>query len=469
MALASLFKLWPTSVAALVLSCLTLLPQGARAQDTNLTMTIPQARQMAVASLAQGRPDIALKIALGLVKRDPEDPFAYFILTDAERALRHPKLARRASELAFKYSKRDADKFQAAQMAAQLAVQANQPTRAQIWLRRSANYAPSAEHLDVIKRDYAILRRINPWQAKLRFTLSPSSNLNNGSDSPYNIIDGVPLVGILGGSARALSGTKATADLQFSYRLHQSRKTETRLGGRLYVQRVWLSPQARALAPAAQNSDFGSTTGEISLNHAIAAADGKGVTRLGLALGQSWYGAQHNYDFARADLSYNRKFGASTSSYIATSFEKRRAATGPANDARLYTIKAGISHRLNTSDTLAFNLAYTQNQSDQINAPYRYTTAYATYALGRPVIGTKLSFLAGASLLDYPAYSVGFIAVPGGRQDKSAFLGATMVVQNIQFAGFSPQISLRAVRTHSNVSRFTNTEYSLAVGIASNF
>jgi hypothetical protein len=469
MALARRIKRWPACAVALGLACVIALPFTARAEDAKLTMTIPQARQVALDALAQGRPDIAAQIALGLVKRNPEDPFAYFILTDAEQAMRRPALARRASELAFKYSTHDTDKFRAAQMAAQLAVKANQPTRAQIWLRRSANYAPSDKHLAVIKRDYAILRRINPWQARLRFTLSPSSNVNNGADGPYNIIDGVPLVGILGGAARALSGTRATSDLRLSYRLHRTRQSETRLGARLYVQRVWLSPEARALAPSARNRDYGSTTGELSLNHAIGSNDGKGLTRLGLALGQSWYGTLHNYDFARADLSYSHKFGAETAAYLATAFEQRRAATGPANDARLYTLKTGISHRFNGDDTLGFNLAYTQNHSDQTNAPYRYTTAYATYALGRPVMGAKLSFLAGASLLDYPSYSVGFISVPGGRQDESTFLGATMVIENIQFAGFSPAISLRAVRTRSNVSRFSNTEYSLAVGIASNF
>ena len=52
--------------------------------------------------------------------------------------------------------------------------------------------------------------------------MTPSSNVNGGADTPYNIIDGVPLVGTLSAGAQALSGWIGQTSLNVGYRLRRS-------------------------------------------------------------------------------------------------------------------------------------------------------------------------------------------------------------------------------------------------------
>jgi hypothetical protein len=149
--------------------------------------------------------------------------------------------------------------------------------------------------------------------------------------------------------------------------------------------------------------------------------------------------------------------------------EHRDAQRGPAFDASLFTLRTGLSRRLGNGDTAGLHLAYNLNEAPLVNSQFTRTIGYASYDFDKPVGPVKLSLLAGASVLDYPAYSVGIIRVPGGRQDKSAFVSANVTFERLGYAGFSPQMSLRAARTRSNISRFATSELSVTFGIASSF
>jgi hypothetical protein len=57
----------------------------------------------------------------------------------------------------------------------------------------------------------------------------------------------------------------------------------------------------------------------------------------------------------------------------------------------------------------------------------------------------------------------------GGRQDDSVFAELGMTVPKLGIAAFAPELKLQAVKVDSNVSRFSRTELSVAVGWRSTF
>ena len=76
---------------------------------------------------------------------------------------------------------------------------------------------------------------------------------------------------------------------------------------------------------------------------------------------------------------------------------------------------------------------------------------------------------AGYSETAFPGYRVGFIAVPGGRQDRSLTAGATLTFPGIQVQGFSPRLSITHTNTQSNVSRFETRKTGVSLGLTASF
>ncbi|MEE4348327.1 MAG: hypothetical protein V2I53_16140, partial [Paracoccaceae bacterium] len=81
----------------------------------------------------------------------------------------------------------------------------------------------------------------------------------------------------------------------------------------------------------------------------------------------------------------------------------------------------------------------------------------------------RLSFALGAARSDFPDYAVGFILVPGGRQDETIFGSVEMLFEAFDYAGFVPSMTVRAQKTRSNVSRFDASEIAVSFGVRSRF
>ena len=144
---------------------------------------------------------------------------------------------------------------------------------------------------------------------QLSFSVAPSNNVNGGSSDRYNVIDGVPLVGVLSGSALALPGTVARGSARLRYRLAGDNRTQTDLTGALQLTRVHLSDEAHAKAPGVDDADFGSTYAELGLRHARLAGPRGGLVETEAELGRVWSGGTRSHDVARASLSYSLSAG----------------------------------------------------------------------------------------------------------------------------------------------------------------
>lgn len=458
-----------TGLKAFLLALLLLLPAlpGAAQQGGEVRVPIEAAAGIAERALLEGQPELALQVARGLLQRDPNDAYAHFIAARALMQLRQPRAGRHAAALAYRHARTGMEKFQAAQLAAKLSLDGEQAALAQVWLRRSLLHLPDESYRDRVIADYKILRRISPWSVSAQFSLAPSNNLNNGADGPYSLIDGLPVVGLLSGDAQALSGLRTTSNLTFSRRLSGSKTHETRLTGQYYAQRVRLSEDARALASGAENSDFAYDHLELGLQHVTDTGDGP--LQFEASAGRSWYG-QSPYQWQyQAGIGRGFKLSDHAGLRLSAQYEHHVYDSPLLDPIDTLNLRADYSAKLESGNRIGLGLMLSKSQSDTANSRQSRAIGYLGYSLAEPVGPAKLSGRIGASLQRYPDYAVGFLTVPGGREDRMVFGSVDFSFQKLDYAGFVPTLTLTARKTQSNVSRFDTNEVSMSFGIRSSF
>ena len=113
-------------------------------------------------------------------------------------------------------------KFYAAQTVAQAHTNAGNLTHAQLWLRRTRQFAPNAEIAGRIAQDYGKLRAQNPWSTSLSFGIAPTTNINGASNKTlfwdHSLLTQTALAGL-----RILGGFRTT------YTLHAEQLSATAL------------------------------------------------------------------------------------------------------------------------------------------------------------------------------------------------------------------------------------------------
>ena len=415
---------------------------------------------------------LALQLARGLLQANPADPFPHFVMASAHAQMGQPGPARRSAAQAFRFADASPDKFQAAQLASRMALQEKRPTLAQIWLRRTAIHAPNDQVLDQVAKDYRLLRQINPWAFRLRGALRPSSNVNNGADTALQIIDGVPVIGYLSGSAQSLSGVIGTVDVSVFYRLQGTQSSKTTLGGRVYVQRVALSDSAKEQAPDVSGSDFASTFAEFQANHlwAVGPANRGGTAELGLNLGENWYGGARNFRFVR--LSGGRSWQVSPRNRLRfrLSGEKRSKARSATYDAHILSGEAHFMRGMANGNRLNISAAFRDSDAAEANGTFKSASVRVGYDFGRPIGPVRLGAALTLGYSDYPKFWHPVIRWhPGGRQDQSAYVDVNMFFSDWDYAGFAPVLRLRAGRKTSTDTRFSSREFSVSLGVESTF
>ncbi len=438
-------------------------------EEGAVSLTIPQARQVAINALRNTHPRLALQIADGLLQRDPNDPFAHYIVAQAAQQLGKPSDGRRAAARAFRLSKSRQDKFTSSQLAARLSYKEKRLTLAQLWLRRSANYVQYPQQRQQLAKDYQRLRVENPWNTQLRFSIAPSSNVNSGSDSGTSIIDGVPFVGIISRDARALSGTAIIGDLSTSYRFVSGANRSAYVTARLYSRQVHLSSSAKAEAPGVRSRDYSAITLDLGLKYVFRSRNQKGVSTIRANFGENWYGGKPKSTFARLGYEYSFPTGTNTRLTFSGKYEYQNYAAAWRAPTATTRFQGNVHRRLKAGGTIRFGLIVNKTASGSRNSTSNSVTTYLSYKMGKPVGPAALSFSVGATYYDFPAFTFGLFPVPGGRQDTSTFASAVMAFEKLDYAGFTPTLTLRAQRNRSNISNLDTTQLSAIFGIQSSF
>jgi hypothetical protein len=434
----------------------------------DLELTLPQARDMAARAVAAGQPALARQLALGLLSADPRSSYAHFVLANAQGQMGQPTPARRSAARAYRYADTSLHRFEAAEMAARLSYAEERPTLTQLWLRRAVQNAPDKQIEAQLGRDYARVRALNPLSFSLRGAVRPSNNVNNGADTAVQIIDGLPFTGILSGSAQALSGVIGSVDAKVGYKLRTTDTALTRISARLYVQRVALDSGSKAKAPGIRNGDLGSTFGEVALTHLFAVGKDGDSAELEAAAGQYWAGGSEYYTFARLGAEQRWLLNDATRLTLGATVEQRASAVSDRLDSTSVDLQVGAQHKLANGDGLSLLINLRATDGDFVNIRTNSAALRASYSFGEKIGPAQVSAGLVLGYADYPDY-VALLAVPGGRQDRSAYGDVNLFFPDMDYAGFAPTLRMRAGRKFSNVSRFETRELSVSLGIESKF
>ena len=451
--------------AALALS---LAPNLTTAQQNAVELSLPEARALAVHALSNGRPELASKIASGLLEADPRSPYAHYVLANAYADMGRSRDGRKAAARAYRYSKIPVQRFEAAELAARLSYAEERPTLTQLWLRRAVQNAPSPQIEAQLGKDFAKVRQQNPFSFSLNGGVRPSTNVNNGADTAQQVIDGLPFTGQLSGSAQALSGVIGSLDGIAGYRLRGTARSRMDVSARIYVQRIILDNAAKIVAPSLRNGDLASTYGEIALNQQFAVGNPGSSVNLDAAVGQYWTGGNANYGFARLGAGHQWQMNTRIALNLSASVEQRFSARSDIYDSRTLGLVVGARYKLGSGDGVTVSLNLLNTNSDFVNSRVSAAAVRMSYSFADKIGPALVSFGLALGRSDYPDY-VAVFNVPGGKQDRSAYADMNIFLPDIDYAGFAPTLRLRAGRTQSNVSRFNTREFSVTVGIRSKF
>lgn len=421
-------------------------------------------RNLAVTALDARRPDVALDLTTALLERDPNDIQALLIRSRAARDGGNYALAKSAAQKAWSLGRGDkATRHAAALAMAQALSSQGQRTRAQIWLRRAAEAAPTPQAKAMAVRDFRYVRSRNRWSTQLQFNVAPKSNVNNGSaNSTFTeYLFGQAYELPLPGAAQALSGVEFSLGANTRYRLAETTRSATDLTFAAQYTTYMLTDAARALAPTALGSDYalGSLTAGIAQKWL--SPDARTEYRLGGSVGHSWYGGRaYGQHF---DLTAGVGYAASKTTKLA--FDGRakitRGPRAPHSDA--LTLSAKITQKMANGAVFGLWGAGTKSRSSVNVAKYTDLSIGVSYAPDIALLGATPRFGLGLRKRDYPVS--GF--APGFRDDleQSAWLDLTF--EKIDYFGFHPTVRVQASRTNSNISVFDINKSGVSFGITS--
>lgn len=421
-----------------------------------------EARKLAEEAVLAGDPALARALALALLQRDPHDSDAARILSAAEDLLGNDRAARAAARQAWKTAEGAGERYAAARQRALAEYHAENYGTAQWWLRRAAQAAPDDRARALARENFRSVERQNPWALGLRFSLAPSSNINNGSSAETMDFFGVPF--LLSGDARALSGTEASLSLSARYRLSPAgarNRTELRFGAVSKTYR--LSSQARAQAPNARGSDYAFSAVELGIGHRRRLDDRTSLS-LGATAGHNWYGGRDLSDYLRLDGDLSYALDRRNWLELGLGIEEQMRLDARFLSSRTAELRAGYGHVTGSGDRLHFGLALRDTASDGVAIDHRAAALDFDWSRAAPLAGIRLTGGLSAELRDYAQSRFG-----GTRLDRRLGAHLGMVFERVDYYGFSPSLDLNASRTQSNFSLYDTRDLGVSLGFASNF
>ena len=436
----------------LVVAGMALAGPGAAA-----TLTADEMRTAAIAALRAGDAGLAGRLATALLSRDPADDTALVIRAQAARLQGANGEARKAAAAAWARADTPAERFRAARLRGVVLSDDGAHTRAQWWLRRASQEAPTPRARALAVRDFRRARARNPWRMRFDFAITPSSNINNGSAAETIIVGGLPFR--LNGRARALSGVETRAGIDASRRVLRRDDLTLRLGGTVEARRYRLSESARREAPTLDASDLSYTSGALRLE--ARAGDMQAQTEIA----RSWYGGAPLADTLRAGIGRGWRVGEgqSVSARLIGTRQWRR--DQPALSLREVTLRGAWRRETDAGGAVRLGFGLRRTASDSAVIAHRAALAGIDWQVGRSVAGAALhlSFDLEARHYDEPLLGT------APREDTIARAGLDLVLSERDYMGFAPTIGLNLSRRRSSFDLYDSDTATLSLGLRSVF
>ncbi len=438
------------------------------AQDlTGDALSPQQFYNLGLALMRDGQPQDSANVADVLLQRKADDPSALILRAEAAIALGDFSGATRFARAAYYAQTSGIQKFAAARLVALAHSQLNQDSRAQIWLRRARQYAPSAQTAQSVADDYRYLRDRNPWSSSFRFGVTPSSNVNGGSSKDSAIMLLGPLglgLSVFSEDAKALSGLAVSASGSTSYRLATSNTAATFLTALADIRTYALSQSAKDRAPNVRGQDFSDATLAFGVKHRRILRAGAQPTDFALEAGRTWSGGDPYTQFTRGSVA--QSFTIDSDNRIFASLRARRSIS-LTGDAPISTVSLNTrwQRKLQNSDRLSFGVNVSRAKSDTLDSDYTAISYSANYDFADSFAGMRFGVGLNAETRDYDATN--FLYVP--RTDKSIALSISVEFTDLEFYGFRPIMNAQLKRDQSNVDRFDRDYGSLGFDLRSSF
>lgn len=458
------------AAAIAVLICLSLGTPPVQAEDP--VQLGPEAlRQAAVLSLRAGQPDRALVFSDALLNRDMADRNAHLIRARALRDLGRPVEAKAAARSAWALSQTNEERFATAMIMAQALSSAGQRTRAQWWLRRAVQEAPNEALADRAIRDFKYVRARNPWLTRMSFSITPDSNINNGSSSRSSFLNyevseilfGAPVEYELGGTALALPGIEYALGVDTRYRFIETPRRAHDLVFSADVRHYTLTSEAKRIAPGAEGSDFAFASYAVGYTTRGLNLKDRGEYTFKASLGQSWYGGSEYARFGRVAVGQGYFFGPRTRVNALISGEKQIGiatndqTTARADVAIARVLPSGALMRLIASGDMA--------TSPVASEEFTGYGLRAQMLMAKPVLGAELVFEVGFRARDYDVSPHS----PAGRHDRRYGADLTLIFSQIDYYGFNPTMTVYGSVTESNIGLYDAERSGVNFGIQSAF
>lgn len=449
-------------------TCITALAGTVLAMSATLSaqtvVDLDEARLLAFKLVADGQYDAAAELARTLLQSDPEDQAALLALAQAERGAGRTTAAISAAKAAWRASDTQPEKYASAIVAAQALSTDGRQLRAQFWLRRAAQRAPNDAFKARAKRDYRYVQSVNPVQLDLRFSVTPSSNINNGSKSDTVEVAGLPFT--LVGDALALSGIEYRAGATLSYKLPPVQTWNLLASATLDTRFYTLSSEAKALAPTVTASDYAFQELDLRLRGQRVDADGQGATWVSGKIGQNWYGGSALTRFAGVDVGRQIRVGKRANLSFQLGGERQWRQDSDLRSADVFSTSATWTQNLQNGSRVWLT-GYASDTSSQSAAIAQETMGLSLrYAPSKPVFGNANLELS----LGYETKRFDRAQLPFARRlDDTVTAAATLVLNDLDYFGFAPTAQINARTTNSTLGQFDSNDFGLKLGLRSTF
>lgn len=450
-----------------VMAGVALLAAAASAVADPVTLDATALRQLAFTAVKAGYAEDALGYTDALLQRDTDDSTALAIRSQALRALGRLDEAQEAAKQAWSTAATDPGRYGAAMAMAQVLSTQGYRGRAQWWLRRAAETAPSGKAEAVARRDFAYVKSRNPWDVQINASAAPSSNVNNGSKRDRLTLAGLPFEFEIPAGSQALSGFEAGLGLRGTYRFAPSgpgRQTKAVFG--LLGQAVTLSKEAREKAPELEGSDFSYVAVEAGVSHRRAVgATGEYVLQVGATGGHNWYGGRALSDYLQLQAGVDRKLGDKAALSFGLSADRVVRSDSPLQSSDRLEVSLGYGRVIGSGDQVTVGVTAARALSDSAEVRNEAVGLTLGWEKAEPVAGVSLS--AGVGVEQRLFADSRFVF--GGREDVRLTASLSMQFDSFDYMGFSPVLDLRATRNRSNAALYDTQDVGITLGIRSTF
>ncbi|EPX79996.1 hypothetical protein thalar_01332 [Litoreibacter arenae DSM 19593] len=427
-------------------------------------INLDEARALTFQLVAEGQYDSAAALARTILQSDPNDQAALLALAQAEHGAGRMPAAIKAAKAAWRNSDTDAEKYASSVVAAQALSSDGKPLRAQFWLRRAAQHAPNDLFKARAKRDFGYVQQTNPMRIDLRFSVAPSSNINNGSKSDTIEIAGLPFA--ISGDAQALSGIEYNLGATLSYRLPRAGDWNLMASTSFDAKFYSLSSDAKALAPSVSSSDYAFEELEARLGARRVDEDGNGLTSLSFKVGQNWYGGNTLTRFAGFDVGRRVRAGERSTLAFHAGLERQWRQDSKLRSADVVSLSTTWGHRFEQGSAMWITGYVSDTASDSAAIAQETLGAVVRYAPAKPVFAdTRLELSLGYQTRSFDR------ALPlfDRRVDNRVTASATMIFNDLDYFGFAPTAELSASKTSSTVDQYDIEDLGLKLGLRSTF